>query len=286
MLIRSSEDALGEPSPNALENAAPGQVLLSSAIAESVNQLPNVVLRGTGHDGLVEMQWRSFETELSSVADEQSVLRLIRELGREDPVEPELQAPTSTSAQTSQTPTSTMATGSFSTGRAHVEDDSALAGRKKKWLMIGGAAAAVVLAGILIMVLGHHAATPPAASPNATTRQVEQATPAGGTAASAPDTSDKAESTKSAEQKSSRTAEKASKAKAETAQTAALGSCDLTEGEIPRSLARAESYLHDGRLSDAQDVYKHLAGCPSARQRAVEGLQLVKQRIAAGSSAQ
>ena len=105
MLIRSSEDALGEPSPNALEVAAPGQVLLSSAIAESVNQLPNVALRGTGHDGLVEMHWRSFETELSSVADEQSVLRLIRELGREDPVEPKLQAPTSTSAQTSQTPT-------------------------------------------------------------------------------------------------------------------------------------------------------------------------------------
>ena len=64
------------------------------------------------------------------------------------------------------------------------------------------------------------------------------------------------------------------------------GPCELTEGEIPRSLDRAQSYMHAGRLTDAQAVYQHLLGCPSARQRAAEGLQLVKQRIAAGPSEQ
>ncbi len=284
ILIHSAEDALNEPLTMTLENATPGQVLLSTAIAGSVNQLPNVALRETGQVGLVEMQWRSSETESGSSADEQLMLRLIRELGREDPVAPKLQVPEYASAQTSQTqiPAAPIQTGSFSTSRMHVEDNSAHAAEKKKWLIIGGAAAAaVLLVGILIMAFGRHSASPPPSAPNETTKQIEappqQITPPPST----PDTTNKAEPSKSTPRKSSR--EKANKTKAEAAQAPAGGPCDLTEGEIPRSLDRAESYLHAGKLIDAQNVYQRLLGCPLARQRAAEGLQIVKQRIAAGT---
>jgi hypothetical protein len=298
MLIHSVEDAPYEPLATALENAAPGQVLLSSAIAESVNQLPNVALRGAGQGSLVEVQWRSFEPESGSAADEQSVLRLIRDLGREDPLASRPQASTYPSVQTAHTeaPPSSMPAGSFAAGRAHVEDNSTEADGKKKWLIIGGAAAAVVLAGILFVVFGNHAKTPPPASPETTTTQpVAPAAPPATAPISQSDTvtktdSTRTESTRSTPQKTGRTSpsDKTTRSKSEgtvegRSQAQPAGSCDLTEAEIPRSLDRAEGYLHAGRLSDAQAVYQRLLGCPSARQRAAEGLQVVKQRIAAGT---
>ncbi len=99
MLIHSLDDPAGEPIATALENVGPGQILLSGAIAESVNQLPNVALRASAQAGLVEVQWRSSEPDASSAADEQSALRLIRELGREDPVPSLPQAPVSKQTQ-------------------------------------------------------------------------------------------------------------------------------------------------------------------------------------------
>jgi hypothetical protein len=66
----------------------------------------------------------------------------------------------------------------------------------------------------------------------------------------------------------------------------ASGKCDLTAAEIPRSLDRAENYLHAGKLEEAQVVYQRLLGCPGAHEKAQAGLKLVKQRIdTRGSSA-
>ena len=41
--------------------------------------------------------------------------------------------------------------------------------------------------------------------------------------------------------------------------------------------------MYAGKLPEAQSAYQRLLGCPSARDRANEGLRLVKQRIAAQS---
>lgn len=290
MLIHSAKDAPGEPLAAAIENAAPGQVLLSNTIAETVSQIPNVTLRAAGQGGgLVEVQWRSGELESGSAADEQSMLRLIRELGRNDPLAPEPQAAYSErQTSRSEAPSPPMATGSFTANRARVEDDSAEAGRKKKWLMIGGGAAAVLVAGIFVisgLVSGRHDKTPPVPADTTTTKPAESATTT--TQTSQPDSGAKTESTKSA-QKPGKTSDRISKSKSEGSaegknQGPPAGQCYLTDAEIPRSLDRAEGYLHAGRLTDARAVYQRLLGCPSARQRATEGLQIVKQRIAAGS---
>ena len=71
MLIHSLEDAGGETVATALENAGPGQVLLSGGIAQSVTQLPNVALRASAQGGLVEVQWSSSGPDASSAVDEQ-----------------------------------------------------------------------------------------------------------------------------------------------------------------------------------------------------------------------
>ena len=64
------------------------------------------------------------------------------------------------------------------------------------------------------------------------------------------------------------------------------GKCDLTESEIPKTLDRAEHYLHAGQLEEAQVQYERVVGCPAAHEKAQAGLKLVKQRIETqGSSA-
>jgi hypothetical protein len=305
MLIHSLEEAGGKPMTTALENAGPGQVLLSGAIAQSVTQLPNVALRASAEGGLVEVQWRSSEPDASGAADEQSVLRLIRELGREDPAPSPPPAPIS--KQTQPPPVEALespaATGSFVAARRDQDEEVPTGGGKKKWLILGVAAAVLVIAAILIvpgLVSGHRekAAAPaaPDTPPATSSRPVEPVTHAT-PPPSASDTAVKPEAGKLVEQKPARSpaSDKTSSDKtrpspdgttAARVPTTPAGQCELTEGEIPRSLSRAESYMHAGRLSDAQAVYQRLLGCPSARQRAAEGLQLVKQRIAAGPSEQ
>jgi hypothetical protein len=56
--------------------------------------------------------------------------------------------------------------------------------------------------------------------------------------------------------------------------------CDLTEEEIQRTLARADRYSHAGDLDDARAAYQHVLSCPSAHERAQEGLIRI-QRMAA-----
>ncbi|HET6208602.1 MAG TPA: hypothetical protein VFD98_17420 [Terracidiphilus sp.] len=296
ILIHSLEDPAGEPIASALENAEPGQILLSGAIAESVNQLPNVALRASAQAGLVEVQWRSSEPDASGAADEQSALRLIRELGREDPVPFLPQAPVSKPTQPppAEAPASPVATDSFVPSRRDEDEEVPAGGGKKKWLILGVAAAVLVIAAILIipgLVSGHREKAAAPAVPDASARPVEPVTPVP-PPPSTSDTAVKPVPAKPLPQKPERipvtdkTKPSPDGTTAARAPAAPAGTCELTEGEIPRSLSRAESYMHAGRLTDAQAVYQRLLGCPSARQRAAEGLQLVKQRIAAGPSEQ
>jgi hypothetical protein len=64
------------------------------------------------------------------------------------------------------------------------------------------------------------------------------------------------------------------------------GKCDLTESEIPKTLDRADHYLHAGQLVQAQAQYERVVGCPAAHERAQAGLKLVKQRIDTQGSSQ
>lgn len=288
IMIHLEQDTAGGPVTSLLEKAAPGQVLVSDGVAAMVQQLPSAALRETGERNGHELLWRSPEVEWSYSADEQSVLRLIRELGREDPCAPKAETlgvagPVTTEAAAPATQTSV---------RSRPVPAAWAAGDRKKWLIAGGAAAVVVLGAVLVipgLVSGKHEKTSgPPPDRGTRTGQLAPANPpqngndqAGG---EKPRQTKPPISSMGKQPRHAKTDTKTdSKPDARTESPPQNASCDLTEGEIPRSLSRAESLMYAGKLAESQAAYQKLLGCPSAREKASEGLQKVKQRIAAQS---
>ena len=300
MLIYSVQDLGGDAGgdrpggavPAALERAAPGQVLLSNSVAAAVQALPNVLLVDSVHAGWRELQWRSPEMAWTYAEDEESLLGLIRQLGRGDPCAPDGAAGVAPAAVAAGAETQSRTGIVEGLGRSHVDREVSAAGMKK-WLIVGGAAAAVVLVAVMVipaMVSGNHGKTA-AQAPDAS-KTVSPA-PANAPAGAAPGDTTKAASTgansgasagttpgKTTQGKAGRQPKGPKTDGGGEAGAAKAGPCDLTEGEIPRSLSRAENYMYAGKLTEAQAVYQRVLGCPSAHEKAVEGLQRVRQRIA------
>lgn len=286
--IYAPEDPAAASGPPTLESLAPGQVLLSSQIAAAVHQLPGVVMNPSLNGNWRALQWQSQRAPASLAVDEQSVLGLIRTLGREDPCPalpepaPAAQIPVVTS-----TPTGIKETPG-GLGRSVLEPEAQPLW-KKPWIMVSAAAAVVVLAAALVipaMVSGNHAKTPaPAAAPTTVSPPTQPVTTPLNPVE--PMTSAKPREQKPPVQPGKRPRTDAKPPAVSELQPQAKpspGSCNLTEGEIPRSLARAQSLMYAGKLEAAQDAFQRLVGCPSARDKAAEGLRLVKLRIAAQSS--
>jgi hypothetical protein len=281
ILVHSAVDPSAASAQAALEKASPGRILLGSSVAESVFQLPNIMLRdASGPGGWREMLWRS-AAAANPAADEQSVLRQIRALGREDPCPAEMQAPAPRAV--------TAAVSAEVVSIAAPQDDLIGPTRRepppapgtKKWLIVGGAAAAVVVFGALLipfLVSGNHAKTAaPAPAPPTTIPEPPAATvPTPAPVQPAPPAktpSNKAGRTSTPKQPRT---DQAGNARPEPRVN---GKCDLTESEIPKTLDRAEHYLHAGQLEEAQAQYERVVGCSAAHERAQAGLKLVKQRI-------
>jgi hypothetical protein len=269
-----------------LQHVAPGQVLLSSAMAPMVQQLPNVSLRETGNGSWRELLWRSPELAWSYSGDEQTLLGLIRGLGREDPcpTAPPVFGVTTTAAIEEDATEDPEPEGPIS---SRPERGMWAAKEKKKW-WIGGAAAAVVLLAAGLVILGMVSG-----KPDKTSGQVPDRAPKSTGTVSPPNPpagEDAADAKKAMEPKvvppppKPRPAKPAEpRVEAKTEPPLPKGQCDLTEGEIPRSLDRANSLMYAGRLPEAQAVFQKLLGCGSAHDKAAAGLQQVKQRIAAQS---
>jgi hypothetical protein len=287
ILVHSAEDPSAASAQAALEKASPGRILLGSSVAESVYQLPNIMLReSAGPGGWREMLWRS-AAAANPAADEQAMLRQIRELGREDPCPAELQAPA---------PRAVTATVRPDVSAAAPEDDLLGPTRRepapeppgtKKWLIVGGAAAAVVVFGAVLipfLVSGNHAKTavPPPVPSTSTVEPPAAIVPAPAPVQPTPVKPPSTKPGRPAGEKQPRT-DQAGDTRKEPRVT---GKCDLTESEIPKTLDRADHYLHAGQLEEAQAQYERVVGCPAAHEKAQAGLKLVKQRLVTqGSSA-
>ena len=291
MAIYTAEDPEAASVASALENLPPGQLLLSAELAEAFQQVPGVAVSAAGSSGWHALQWQSQTGVTSLAADETSVLGLIRALGREDPCPPRPEP-----APTGQVAAAAPASSGFyevpaALGRSLMRSDAAQPFWKKPWILAGAAGAVVVLAAALVipaMLSGNRAKSPAqVAAPQPASPKSASGTPLNG----APNSSAPAVAEKLREQKPPAKAGKQPRAEAKTVaatepspQTKSAASCNLTEGEVPRSLSRAESLMYAGKLEEAQDAYQRLVGCPSAHDKAAEGLKLVKQRIAAQSS--
>lgn len=282
MAIYSPNDAGAGAVASLLEKCAPGQVLIGSSLAEAVQQLPNADLGGTRPGDWREFLWRTAETPPSLEKDEESLLGLIRALGREDPVGSVPEAARSTTA----TPVFSAAELSEGLGRSHVEPEPVPVFTRFKWLIVGGAVAVVVLIAALVipgMVSGNRgkSATQVPEAPAKTA-------PASPQPAAVPPSPAASEKPRESRQlsRSAKLAKAEVKAGPNTEAAAPkvpAGTCDLTEADIPRSLNRAESYMYAGKLAEAQAMFQRVLGCPSAHDKALEGLQRVRQRMAAQS---
>lgn len=190
---------------------------------------------------------------------------------------------------TATTPAVAVAEVAETLGRSRPEPEPVPVFTRFKWLIVGGAAAVVVLIAALIIpgiVSGNRGKSVPPV-PDASSKTAAPAEPA--VVPPSPAVSEKPKESRqvSRSAKPPKNAPKA-EAKAEPKTEAAApkvpaGTCDLTEADIPRSLNRAENYMYAGKLAEAQAMYQRVLGCASAHDKAAEGLQRVRQRIAAQS---
>jgi hypothetical protein len=282
-------DSLEDPAASTaavqlLEHMAAGQVLVGAALGEALQQLPGATLRPTGNGNWHELLWNGAESSPGFAADEQSVLNLIRNLGREDPGPTQIDLPRSTA----ETPAAPVAARSERLGRSSLDAEPAPGfGR---WLIVGGAAAVVVLVAALLiggMVFGKHGKSAPPA-PDISKQPATPAAPMP-TPVAVPVVEKARESKPPAKPARPPRTEPKTESKTESRTEAAPSPkvpavpCDLTEADIPRTLSRAESYMYAGKLTEAQAIFQRLLPCSSAHDKAQEGLDLVRQRIAAQS---
>ena len=280
--IHAVEDPVAGSVGRMLEGLMPGQVLLSAGIAEGVHHLPGFALRPARDSNWRELQWPSQAAPSTVEADEQSVLGLIHALGRQDPCPPRVEEPAPAAAPpVAETSVANEALATLD----HILDETEPAQMpfwKKPWVLVSaGAAVLVLLAAVIIpaMVSGSHSKTPEAVIKTAPATASPATPPVVGGPAAPGTSQQKKPATNPGKQLKAATNPGA--VTEPPAPKSAPSSCDLTEGEIPRSLSRAESLMYAGKLDEAQDAYQHLVGCPSARDKALAGLRQVKQRMAA-----
>ena len=288
--IHPVDDPDGEDSNAALATAAPGQILVRANIAQAMQQLPGFSIGPAGNGNWRSLEGRAAGTRSDVAADEQSLLGFMRALGREDPLAPKVEP-----AHTVPVPAAPV-TGTYQPpeglGRTHAETEAVPAPNRMKWLIVGGAAAVVVVVAALVIpriVSGSHAngsSQIPGQNPAPSSGPPAPVSAPAPTPVN-PSSSDKPRASKTfaksgKPQKTEAQAEATSEPQAPP--KASAGSCDLTEADIPRSLSRAESLMYAGKLAESQAAYQRVLGCPSAHEKALEGLQRVKQRMATQGS--
>ncbi len=179
ILIYSPTDSSLHPQDNLsvtpLEQASPGQILLTAETCQSLEDLPGLPLLPPSSTGLRELQWRTPENKPNRSSDEKALIELMRQHGLEDP-EPNRPEPLPAAlvsvlqsspvpfvAQVEPLPASTAIPNAL---MLHLQDWIARLRELPTWLMATGCAAPLLL-GLVIFVVVRNQSTPklPAAPP-------------------------------------------------------------------------------------------------------------------------
>lgn len=311
VIVRAGEEGLDGSMP--LASAATGQILLSPQAAGSVSNLPGLTLQGFDRrengNGWHELLWQSPSQADSFAEDEQSLLGLIRDCGREDPCPPE---------------PAWGAFGSVPPGASKTTSvpEPAPADRtwlgKRRWLLVGGIGIALVLV-IGIIALAAHRGTAPA---QATSKPAEQS-PSRAVSTDSPLASSDSHVASSdshalsdshgassgpaaakvasvamskpvplppsdihaahsrAPKEATDEVKQALPVESHPKKPAETQACEFSEAGISRALTRAETDMHDGRLEEAKAAFLTIRGCASAHQRVEEDLRIVQLKISA-----
>jgi len=318
VIVRAGDEGLDGSIP--LASAATGQILLSPQAAGAVSNLPGLPLqrcdlRENGN-GWHELVWQSPSHADNFAEDEESLLGLIRDCGREDPCLPE------------------PAWGGFGSGRSGASKTTAVPEPaavdrswlgKRRWLFVGGIGIALVLVIGIITLAAHRGTAPAQAKSKPAGQSLSHAVPSDPHAVSTdarvlssdshtvssdshPLSDSRAVSNGSAAAKVASVATskpvplppsdtqaahsrppKAAPDEVKNAlppephpkKPAGAQPCEFNEAGISRALARAETDMHDGRLEEAKAAFLTIRGCASAHERVEEDLRIVQLKISA-----
>ena len=290
MLVDACDESgrYAAPTNQDWDGAVPGTIVLKRGVLEGLEGLPGLALGKATAGGCREWVWRSNVANANFAADEQVVLGMLRAAGRSDPVTG-VSAPAGADASTDAatrlfTRAGTAAAGQDAAGQdaAGRGGDAAVAvAGKSRMPLIAGAAAVVLIAVAVIFFLTRKSSLQSAAPPVQDGKPAQSMTPAAqapvGETSAAPSTN-----STTAKRKGILDSVKNALNGGAKAAPPATSHCDLTGEDIERSLDRADRYMHAGDLADARAAYQHVLGCPSAHEKAQEGLVRI-QRMAAQS---
>jgi hypothetical protein len=255
-----------------------GRILLSPSLTEILEGQPSVALEAATAEGFRSWPWKTSNLTATSAKDEKAVLEIIQAAGRTDPSA--FKAPPAVPQPLASVPVRDAQVGqrrpADRVDETRDESVSSGAGKSSRMPILVGAAA-VLLVGIAFLFFFLHKSPVQSATPVQTAAPVSVTpTPEARPVKAEPHP-------KQVPARDSLTSKKTAKDEPlPPSLKPAESHCDLTAEEIQRSLNRAELYMHGGDLPSARAAFQHVLGCPSAREKAQEGLNRI-QRMAASN---
>ena len=277
ILIYSPADSSAYPSDNLsvtpLEQASPGQILLTAETCQSLEDLPGLPLLPPSSNGLRELQWRTPENKSNRSSDEKTLVELMRQHGLEDPeperLEPPPAAPVPVSqpgpapfiAQVKPLPPPTAAPNAL---MLHLRGWIARLRQIPAWLIATACAIPFLLGlAILLIVRGQNAPNPPVAPPQ-TAKVITETLPT-------PTTSTTLHTETPHPPKPQNTPTEKHPLPSVKPKTPP-GNCTLNQTEIPAALRGAEASFQNGKYSDAERKFRSVLACDPANSVAMNGL--------------
>ena len=289
ILIYSNEDLTGRATDEAfslaLEQAAPGQILLGENASRRVDDFPGLATEMTFEPGLRELLWRGPETEPHWAADEQTLFRNIKEqVSRDRGPSSDAPADAPDTSQVAVDAHPLAAREPWGSIQRRLAGELSRVAGNSRWLIWGGSAAAFLcVLGIVAIALhrpSNSVAPPQAPSPKIETR----VSPPSSTSPAAPPVSSssqaKPETVKAKPPEPDSSRERSRKPAETPREKPSVPGCDLGVAGIQRTLTRAENSLHAGKLNDAQRDFQSVVDCDRTNAQAQGGLRLVRERRA------
>jgi len=277
ILIYSPADSSVHPQDNLfvtpLEQASPGQILLTAETCQSLEGLPGLLLLSPSSTGLRELQWHNTENKSNRSSDEKALVELMRQHGLEDPepIRPEVPpvAPASVSqpgpepfaAQVKPLPSPPAAPNAL---MLHLGDWIASLRELPTWLIATACAVPLLLALVIFVIVWNHDAPKSSVVPPQTAKVVTK-TPPTPVTSTTPHT---------ATQHSPRAQNTATEKNPVPPAKPKMppGNCTLNQTEIPAALRGAEVSFQNGKYSDAERKFRSVLACDSANPVATSGL--------------
>ncbi|MGD0787401.1 MAG: hypothetical protein ABR898_05405 [Terracidiphilus sp.] len=293
--------------PRPLENASPGQILLTPKAAELLRDLPGLPLQAASEVALCEVLWRSSDEVPSRSSDEEALSQFIHRNGLENEASAPprqaavlaAEAPPAGLNQAAQSFADSASPGVAESARSGLGAFIARLRQNPRTMLASAGAAALLVALAAILAVAYKGSAKPAAvaappafsavvpspspNPNATQRASSLAAnpvpPATSTAAQPvpPTPGEPAPKGRKHQEPVQPNTAAADAAKSQASQPKAeAGNCELDSNLLPKMLERAEKSREQGNYPAALRQFRAVLACDRNNARARSGLDLTQ----------